>query len=190
MCKEYKIKYDSEVTLLTCCTQTVAIVGSLEKQDLRYPKISSTHWKKKSIKNVFTGLPNILSSSILLINFLPCQCHLVWPAPAAETEHLKWHAGNFQTSPGYCGGPRWPKRQTNLTPQPSPTQNFCYGMDVYSDLVVGMCCFQHIIELEVWWQVVETTKSGGFVDSCRPCTVSWPTCSHKENKNPLSIYTI
>lgn len=41
---------------------------------------------------------------------LPCWCHLVLPTPGAETEHQERHAGNLQTSPGYCGGPASPRR--------------------------------------------------------------------------------
>lgn len=39
-------------------------------------------------------------------------------------------------------------------------------MELRSDLVVGMCSFEDIIELEVWWQVVETAKGGRFVYGC------------------------
>lgn len=39
-------------------------------------------------------------------------------------------------------------------------------MELFSDLVVGMCSFEDIIELEVWWQVVETAKGGRFVYGC------------------------
>lgn len=39
-------------------------------------------------------------------------------------------------------------------------------MELCSDLVVGMCSFEDIIELEVGWQVVETAKGGRFVYGC------------------------
>lgn len=36
-------------------------------------------------------------------------------------------------------------------------------MAVCPDLVVGMCSFEYIIELEVGWQVVEAAEGGRFV---------------------------
>lgn len=35
-----------------------------------------------------------------------------------------------------------------------------------SDLEVGMCSFEDIVELEVGWQVVEAAEGGRFVYGC------------------------
>lgn len=39
-------------------------------------------------------------------------------------------------------------------------------MEACSDLVVCMCRFEDIIELEVGWQVVEAAKDGRLVYGC------------------------
>lgn len=58
-----------------------------------------------------------------------------------------------------------------------------------SYLVVGMCSFEDVIELQVGWKMVKVSECGGFAGGCRPRTVCWPACStDTQHKHELVLW--
>lgn len=62
---------------------------------------------------------------------------------------------------------------------------------VHPYLVVGMCSFEDVIELQVGWKMVKVPKCRGFADGCRPCAVCWPACLRDtQHKHDLVLYRL